>query len=937
MPGTINWRVSDGVGPAIKLTGQTVNFVPEDDGVFTVTVTVTDEISGKSFSDETLLFVDNAPPVISADDDGFLVPSPGVVVNEGDTVSFSDVLTDVGPKDTHTFQWTVRDSTGAEIAAFAASGNTADGDSPDYQFTPVDEWVFSIILTVTDDDGAATEASVDITVNNVVPEIAGFSISVGGGDPVTAAAGGTLPADVAVEAAELVLSAEVLDSGDDAWMYAWSVTSDNGHDVPDGTAATFGFTPQDDGTYTVELTVIDDNLQQVTQTLMIPVGNAPPQVVIEEGSSLTVVEGSLVALTGDFTDPGPDEGPFVEGWKVIDEDSQVVATSDDSDLSFIVPNDGVYTARFTVTDRGGAVGVEEVTITATNLPPVVTIDEGPDLEVFEGQPVSLNGSFIDPGTGDGPFDLVWEVVDEAGAVIAGDDGSTLEFTPTGEGVLMAMLTVTDSFGDSGVAVSAVTVLNAAPVVTIDQGSIVQAVEGDVVSLSGTAIDPGGDDLMYSWRVVDPQGRPFAEGSNLDVTFTPTDDGSYTVALTAVDDAGVVGVDTAKIQVSNAAPVLSVTSTSEGIVGEPIDLTGSFTDAGATDGWRGEIDYGDGVRVPVILDEEQTFELTRVYTDPGRYDAVVTVTDDDGQQATAMMQVTVTEPGAATGPEVFIRGSGWNDGFLSHLEDTGLGDADLGFAIPSEEDADGVEPLSWFNLDRISVRFDENMDVTQDDLTLVGVTVPSYSFSDFSYDPATFTATWSLADPITNDRLLVDLSDIVSEDPTHRFDVLGGDVNRSGGVNVQDLVLTVNQVPSAIGQPEYSVFMDVNGSGGINVQDLVLTVNQVPSALPAGEPVASSLSFNSAVPAWAAQAASRLRAGGGRQSTAAQQLKTVDAGLSWTAFGPEDPRTLRLGRAGYRSSAGSHAADDPTRMLLGRRGLEQSFYLTIIEEDGTVTT
>ena len=50
-----------------------------------------------------------------------------------------------------------------------------------------------------------------------------------------------------------------------------------------------------------------------------------------------------------------------------------------------------------------------------------------------------------------------------------------------------------------------------------------------------------------------------------------------------------------------------------------------------------------------------------------------------------------------------------------------------------------------------------MNVTESDLTLVGVNTPQYAFSGFSYNPATFTATWTLATPLKADKLLLDLN------------------------------------------------------------------------------------------------------------------------------------------------------------------------------------
>src|SRR5262249_22246412 len=76
----------------------------------------------------------------------------------------------------------------------------------------------------------------------------------------------------------------------------------------------------------------------------------------------------------------------------------------------------------------------------------------------------------------------------------------------------------------------------------------------------------------------------------------------------------------------------------------------------------------------------------------------------------------------------------------------------------------------------------------------------------------------------------------------RFNVVPGDVNRNGGVNAQDVILTRNRQGSSVAAPaNYSVFYDVNGNGGINGQDLILVRNRQGAVLPVGEPSLGTVS------------------------------------------------------------------------------------------------
>ena len=58
-------------------------------------------------------------------------------------------------------------------------------------------------------------------------------------------------------------------------------------------------------------------------------------------------------------------------------------------------------------------------------------------------------------------------------------------------------------------------------------------------------------------------------------------------------------------------------------------------------------------------------------------------------------------------KVWVRGSNWADTFLTHLQSLGVGDADHGYAVPVGS-ADQLKPLPWFNIDQVSIQFDETV-------------------------------------------------------------------------------------------------------------------------------------------------------------------------------------------------------------------------------------
>ncbi|HKZ71752.1 MAG TPA: PKD domain-containing protein, partial [Nitrospirota bacterium] len=130
-------------------------FSRTDNGVFTVGLQVSDgSLTG---TDTATVTVANVAPAVNA--------GPDQTVNEGDTVSFSGNFTDPGTSDTHTIHWDFGDSA------------TADGTlTPTHAYAAAG--VYTVTLTVTDDDGDVGSDTLTETVNPVAePEQTIFNLS----------------------------------------------------------------------------------------------------------------------------------------------------------------------------------------------------------------------------------------------------------------------------------------------------------------------------------------------------------------------------------------------------------------------------------------------------------------------------------------------------------------------------------------------------------------------------------------------------------------------------------------------------------------------------------------------------------------------------------------------------------------------------------------
>src|SRR5437868_885250 len=118
---------------------------------------------------------------------------------------------------------------------------------------------------------------------------------------------------------------------------------------------------------------------------------------------------------------------------------------------------------------------------------------------------------------------------------ASGTSSTFSFTPTDDGTYTVSLTATDKDGKSGTDTKTVTVTAKSPTASITGAPTTSVVEGTSVSVGSTVTDGMDADtpITYAWSVTSSNGQS-ASGTSSTFSFTPTDDGTYTVSLTATD-------------------------------------------------------------------------------------------------------------------------------------------------------------------------------------------------------------------------------------------------------------------------------------------------------------------------------------------------------------------------------------------------------------------
>jgi hypothetical protein len=287
---------------------------------------------------------------------------------------------------------------------------------------------------------------------------------------------------------------------------------------------------------------------------------------------------------------------------------------------------------------------------------------------------------------------------------------------------------------------------------------------------------------------------------------------------------------------------------------------------------------------------------------------------DGAAQSFTYNVTSIDPSAAapTAPvvtAVTVGSTGWSASFPFQT----------GYAMPTG--AGQLTDLPWINLNQVSMVFDQPVNVSEDSLSVDGVNQSTYQFTDFSYNPATLTATWTVAEAFGNDNLVFDLSGtganaVTSNEglaldgtwtngtssfpsganaPGTDFDfdvnVLPGDVKQTGGpVTILDVIQVRNEQLTSPASSGYSAFDDVDGSGSINILDVVDVRNRQLTSLPSGTPAVAA-SSNALPGALTAKAVAAAVSAVSTHSSANATPPTVAAALA-----PASPKSVKAATA-----------------------------------------
>lgn len=382
-----------------------------DDLNRTVTITATDEYSLATTFDFTLNVNNVTPIIVLAGDDS---------VNEGTTYGLTlGIVTDPGDETITEYEIVWGDGSTPETFA----DNSVPLKSHIYTDGPDG---FTIIVSITDEDGTHVAATKTITVNNVAPTADSDQTTVIVDEGTTATASGTYD-DIGDDT--ILLSASigtVTDNNNGTW--SWSFNSTDG--------------PTE--SQTVTITVTDSDGAATDTTFDLTVNNVAP-VVAADNSMVTVNEGVTATNTGTFSDASGDTVTLTASVGTVTKGAGTWSWSFDSTDG----PDQTQTVTITAMDQDGGQSMTTFALVVDNLAPVAAAQS---ISVLGNVPITRDWStLLDGATDAGDDVLSVQSIDsttDEGTLTVDSVAKTFRYVPDAgfEGTTTFLFTIADSDG-----------------------------------------------------------------------------------------------------------------------------------------------------------------------------------------------------------------------------------------------------------------------------------------------------------------------------------------------------------------------------------------------------------------------------------------------------------------------------------------------------------
>ena len=468
----------------------------------------------------------------------------------------------------------------------------------------------------------------------------------------------------------------------DGWINAYAWTKISGpvtYAIGSPAAASTALTNLVQGVYGIQLQVTDNSGAIALDTILVTVNAAPPPPpnqppVANAGADISITLPTNSTTLNGSASTDPDGTISTYAWTKISGPltfSITNATAATTGLTNLVQ--GVYSFSLLVTDNGGATAADTVVVTVNaapppppNQPPVA--NAGVDISItLPVNNTTLNGSAsTDPDGTISTFSWT-EISGPATFSIVNAAAVTTGLTNLVQGVYSFRLLVTDNAGATAADTVLVTV-NAAlppppptnqPPVANAGADISITLPTNSTTLNGTASsDPDGTISTYAWSYISgPATFTLNNASSATASLTNLVQGVYSFLLQVTDNAGASAADTVLVTVNAAPPPPNQPPVANAGIDIVITLPVSSTNLNGSasydpDGSISTYSWNkiSGTGATTILNPN-TSTPTVIGLTAGQYVFELTVTDNNGAQATDQVMVTVNAavPGTNQAP------------------------------------------------------------------------------------------------------------------------------------------------------------------------------------------------------------------------------------------------------------------------------------------------
>jgi len=363
------------------------------------------------------------------------------------------------------------------------------------------------------------------------------------------------------------------------------------------------------GTYTFTLNVSDEGGNYDTDIVNITVEDQTSPTANAGGNRTVYVNSTVVFDGSNSTD---NVGIIEYTWTIEGDEYNGV------EVSYIFTETGTYDVTLNVTDAAGNYDTDTITVTVKEIGEPIAHINGPT-SIAMGTTATYNGS---ESTDDhGIVNYTWTI---EGSKYYGEE---IEHTFDEAGTYDVTLNVSDGDSNYDSTSIQVTVVDSTNPVA-DAGEDKTIDQGETITFDGSGSTDNVEIVQYTWTILGSEYH----GETVDYTFNQA--GKYTIELEVNDEAGNHDTDIVNVSVlDNTNPVADAGE--DKTVDQGVTIT--FDGSGSTDN-VGIVQY-----TWTILGSEYNGEtVDYTFEQPGGYTVNLEVTDEAGNYATDIANVTVLD-------------------------------------------------------------------------------------------------------------------------------------------------------------------------------------------------------------------------------------------------------------------------------------------------------